>query len=66
MILPKLPNSRAFTRKEMMDATQNFNQQIGQGSFGKLRQQKKDIAVKVISSFQQFLNEVHHTRSALA
>ena len=54
----------------MRDATQNFNQLIGQGGsgsvyFGKLRREEKDIAVKLLSSFQQFLNEVLHTISAL-
>nr|UVI02243.1 LRR1 [Picea wilsonii] len=62
MIMSKLTKSRAFTGKEMADATQDFSTQIGQGGsgsvfLGKLREEK-DIAVKVLSSLHQFLNEV--------
>lgn len=68
MIMSKLTKSRAFTGKEMADATEDFSTQIGQGGsgsvfLGKLREEK-DIAVKVLSSLHQFLNEVHHTNSA--
>jgi len=62
MIMSKLTKSRAFTGKEMADATEDFSTQIGQGGsgsvfLGKLREEK-DIAVKVLSSLHQFLNEV--------
>ena len=59
--------SRAFTLEEMIEATQNFSEKIGQGGFGSVYFGKlpdgKDIAVKVLSSFSiqgvcQFQNEV--------
>lgn len=59
--------SHAFTLEEIMTATQNFSQKIGQGGFGSVYfgtlEQGPDIAVKALSLFskqgvQEFLNEV--------
>lgn len=63
MMLANLTNCRAFTRKEIRDATKRFSQPIGQGGsgtvyLGKLREEK-DIAVKEVSSLELFINEVH-------
>lgn len=62
-ILPKLTNFRAFTRKEIKDATERFSKLIGKGGsgsvfLGKLAWEDKDIAVKEVSSLDLFINEV--------
>jgi hypothetical protein len=67
-MVPNTTNSRAFTVNEMVAATQNYNQKIGQGGFGSVFLGKlpegRAIAVKVLSLFSkqgahEFLNEVN-------
>lgn len=63
---PNPTKSRAFKLREIMESTQNFNQNIGQGGFGSVffgKLEGRDIAVKVLSVFSteglhQFQNEV--------
>eukprot|EP00253_Pinus_taeda_P026439 PITA_26439 len=63
---PNSTKSRAFKLTEIMESTQNFHQNIGQGGFGSVffgKWEEKDIAVKVLSVFSreglhQFQNEV--------
>jgi serine/threonine protein kinase len=66
--VPNPTKSCAFSLSEMISATENFSQKIGQGGFGSVffgqLPEGKDIAVKVLSLFSnhgvhQFLNEVN-------
>ena len=51
-----------FNLEEIMEATQNFSQKIGQGGFGSVFFGKlpdgKEIAVKVLRGIEGFLSEV--------
>lgn len=57
VMVPNAAKFGGFTLKEMMGATQNFSQKIGQGGFGSVFLGKlpegKDIAVKVLSAFSK-------------
>jgi serine/threonine protein kinase len=52
----------AFSLEEIMEATQNFSQKLGESTFGEVFFGKlpdgKEIAVKEISEFQWFLTEI--------
>ncbi|GLJ57870.1 hypothetical protein SUGI_1382800 [Cryptomeria japonica] len=65
--VPNPSKTRAFTREEMMTATENFSYKIGRGGFGSVFWGKlpdgKQIAVKVLSLYSkqgavEFLNEI--------
>jgi len=67
IMLPIPTKSRAFTRNEMITATQSFSREIGRGGFGSVFFGKLPegqlMAVKVLSLFsrqgiKEFLNEV--------
>uniref|UniRef100_A0A0D6QTN4 Protein kinase domain-containing protein n=1 Tax=Araucaria cunninghamii TaxID=56994 RepID=A0A0D6QTN4_ARACU len=67
VLVPNPTKSRAFTLEELLTATENFTNKIGQGGFGSVYlgklQEGKQIAVKVLSSFSkqgvvEFLNEI--------